>query len=432
MKIFGKREPLILLVGDISVLVAALWTSLLLRNLSTPSRELFVSHLGPFAVVFAIFVTNLYIAGLYSKQTSVLRSKLSTSILNTHIASASLSVLFFYLTPFFGITPKIVLFIFIVVSLALILSWRLYGYFFFASRGAENVFVSGSGREAQELLNELRANPVHGFRSVERFEEASLVIADFSDEEVRSAFPDLYKRIFSGQTFLDIRRVYEDIFDRVPLSLLRYDWFLENISAHPRIAYDVLKRIMDVLISLPLILVLLVIYPFVALAIKLEDGGSVLISQERVGKNNKIVKIYKFRSMTGNDQGNYGSQGGTSLRVTRVGAFLRRSRIDEFPQLWSVLRGDQSLIGPRPELPALVDLYDKEIPYYNMRHIIKPGLSGWAQIHQESNHPHHKEAVEETKEKLSYDLYYVKNRSIMLDIKTALRTVKTLLSRVGV
>jgi lipopolysaccharide/colanic/teichoic acid biosynthesis glycosyltransferase len=114
----------------------------------------------------------------------------------------------------------------------------------------------------------------------------------------------------------------------------------------------------------------------------------------------------------------------------KVGAFLRKTRIDELPQLWNVLKGDVSLIGPRPEIPALVKLYESEIQYYNIRHLIKPGLSGWAQLYHD-NHPHHGEAVGQTKEKLAYDLFYIKNRSFMLDIKIGLKTINKLLSRSG-
>jgi len=117
-------------------------------------------------------------------------------------------------------------------------------------------------------------------------------------------------------------------------------------------------------------------------------------------------------------------------KVTRIGEFLRKTRIDELPQLWNVLRGDLSLVGPRPELPNLASLYEKEIPYYNVRHLIKPGLSGWAQIHQE-NPPKFDVGYDETKLKLSYDLYYIKNRSFILDVKIALRTLQTLFSRSG-
>ena len=113
-----------------------------------------------------------------------------------------------------------------------------------------------------------------------------------------------------------------------------------------------------------------------------------------------------------------------------MGKFLRKTSLDEFPQFWNVLKGDLSLIGPRPELPALAKSYAEKIPYYNVRHLVRPGLSGWAQIYHEK-HPHHGLDTEETKNKLSYDLYYIKNRSFLLDIKIALRTLKTLVSIAG-
>ena len=140
------------------------------------------------------------------------------------------------------------------------------------------------------------------------------------------------------------------------------------------------------------------------------------------------MRIMKFRTMSiANDGGVWGNS--RKNTITRVGGFLRRSRIDELPQLWNVVRGDISLIGPRPEFPEPVALYIKEIPYYNLRHIVKPGLSGWAQIY--GKHPHHGINSDETRDKLSYDLYYIKNRSLTLDLKIALRTMEVLLSFAG-
>jgi lipopolysaccharide/colanic/teichoic acid biosynthesis glycosyltransferase len=213
------------------------------------------------------------------------------------------------------------------------------------------------------------------------------------------------------------------------LSLIKYSWFLENISLAPKITYDILKRLMDIVIAVPAGLISLIVYPFVYIAIKLEDGGPVFFSQERIGKNGSIMRIYKFRSMYSNDQVDVLRD--SKNRITRIGDTLRKTRIDELPQLWNVIKGDVSLIGPRPELPTLVKLYEKEIPYYGIRHLIKPGLSGWAQIYHD-NHPHHGAEVAETKEKLSYDLYYIKNRSFILDIQIVLKTVKKLFSIAGV
>ena len=162
---------------------------------------------------------------------------------------------------------------------------------------------------------------------------------------------------------------------------------------------------------------------------KLEGRGPIFTYQDRIGRNNRIIRILKFRTMLFNDNGDWQNKGVIN-KVTRVGNFLRKTRLDEFPQLWNVLRGDISLIGPRPEFPEAVKHYTDEISYYNIRHLIKPGLSGWAQIHQDK-HPHHGLDSLETADKLSYDLYYIKNRSFLLDIKIALRTLKTLLSIAG-
>ncbi|MEK7136036.1 MAG: sugar transferase, partial [Patescibacteria group bacterium] len=169
-------------------------------------------------------------------------------------------------------------------------------------------------------------------------------------------------------------------------------------------------------------------YPLIMLAIKLDDGGEIFIYPERVGEHNRPIRLLKFRTMTvGNDGGQWGM---VENKVTRVGAFLRRTRLDELPQIWNVIRGDLSLVGPRPEFAPAVGLYGEEIKFYNVRHLVKPGLSGWAQIYGEQ--PHHGIGVEETKNKLSYDLFYIKNRSILLDIKIALKTIRILLSRSGV
>ena len=151
--------------------------------------------------------------------------------------------------------------------------------------------------------------------------------------------------------------------------------------------YDFLKRVMDILLAIIIGAFYIIMLPFVYVAIKLNDGGPVHFFQERVGKNNVIIKIMKFRTMNAVDDGTWVTQDGTKdtreMRVTKVGKFLRKARIDEFPQFWNILIGDISFIGPRPELPALVKFYEKEIPYYNVRHLITPGLSGWAQIHHD-------------------------------------------------
>jgi lipopolysaccharide/colanic/teichoic acid biosynthesis glycosyltransferase len=327
------------------------------------------------------------------------------------------------------------------------LTWRLNSQLFLGKVDKQAALLIGSGQEMKELLYEVNENNIYDLHFVSSVDVGNLssfdiqediikevysnniktIVIDFSHENVNPLLPHLYNLIFSRVRFIDSHKIYEEIFDRIPLSLVTYSWFLENISVSPKFTYDFLKRIMDIILAILLGLPSLVFYPLVYLAIKFEDRGKIFILQERIGRDGKVFKLYKFRTYMFDDSNIHGNK---DNRVTRVGSFLRKSRIDELPQLWNVLSGDISLIGPRPELPSGVAIYDKEVPYYNIRHLIKPGLSGWAQIHQE-NHPHHGAEVNLTKEKLTYDIYYIKNRSFWLDIKIALKTIKELISRSG-
>jgi lipopolysaccharide/colanic/teichoic acid biosynthesis glycosyltransferase len=194
--------------------------------------------------------------------------------------------------------------------------------------------------------------------------------------------------------------------------------------------YDLLKRLIDIGASACGLVLSAPIYPFVALAIKIDDGGSIFITQTRVGKFQRPIEIRKFRSMSGNDMGDYGARGKSVLSITRVGRWLRILRIDELPQLWNVLTGDLSIVGPRPELPALAAEYSAKIPYYNARYLIAPGLTGWAQMRHD-RHPHHGANITETKEKLAYDLYYLKHRSLIMDVFVMLQTIRIVLTARG-
>lgn len=449
MKILDRKESILLFLGDLLIFIFSLWFSLSIRNFGFPSLNEFYNHLTPFSFIFLTWILSFFIAGLYEKHTVMLKSKLPNIILKTQIFNSIISALFFYLIPYFGIAPKTILFIYLFVSFILILFWRIYSERLFGFKERERAILIGSGEEMYDLKNEINNNSRYSLEFVSSIdldkidsldfqseildrissEGISIIVIDLLNKKVEPILPHLYNLIFSKIKFVDMHKIYEDIFDRVPLSLLKYNWFLENISFAQRIGYDVLKRGMDIGLSFLLGSISLVFYPFVILLIKFDDGGPVFISQERVGQNNKIIKIVKFRSMSVNKDGMTEKEKGH--KITKVGGFLRKTRIDELPQLWSILKGDMSLIGPRPEIPQLVKLYEKEISYYNIRHLIKPGLSGWAQLYHRTP-PKFNVNSDETKIKLSYDLYYIKNHSFFLDLKIALKTLKALLSRSGV
>jgi exopolysaccharide biosynthesis polyprenyl glycosylphosphotransferase len=451
MKLSGKKDTMVLFLGDIVLFYVTLWLALLIRYSSLPSWDILSIHLLPFSVVFVVWLVVFLIAGLYEKHTVFLKRKLPSIILNAVLVNILIAISFFYFIPAFGITPKTNLFIYLIVYLALILLWRLYGFEMFRSGAKQNAILVGYGEEIDELLDEINNNNRYNLRFVSSIDldsfdshdfyskilnriytdNISVVAIDLHNPKVDPLLPHFYNLIFSNIIFLDTHNVYEDLFGRIPLSLVQHSWFLENISLAPKIFYDLFKRTMDWIISFFLFFLSLIVYPFIALAIKIEDGGSVFYTNTVVGQNGKNFKIIKFRSMSVNKKDGVWIGEDSVSRVTKVGEIIRKTRIDELPQLINVIKGDLSLIGPRPELPALVKEYEESVPYYNIRHLIKPGLSGWAQINQHKV-PHHGVGVEETKVKLSYDLFYIKNRSIFLDVKIALRTIQTILSRSGI
>lgn len=445
MKTVFRPRLMVLFLGDIFFLGFSLWLSLFLRAFQIPGTALLAAYAFPFLFLAILSVGVFFIAGLYESRSVIFpRRTLSITLLIAQIVNTLIAALFFFFVPIFGVTPKTVLLIYLIVSFFLVLCWRVFLFPRLGLQVRESAIVVGEGKEVEELVQALRGAP-HALAYIAAVVAPSqetlsstianalaeykprFVIADFSDKRVDAAFPSLYNLLAQGICFFDASALYEEVFGRVPLSHINDTWLAQHVSSYSRILYDFTKMAIDILAGFVLACVSLVFYPFIALAILLEDGFPIFIAQDRVGKNNVLVRIYKFRSMSGNDNGHY-VNGATTLRVTKVGRFLRAWRFDELPQLWNVLGGNLSLIGPRLELPTLVTQYETVIPYYGVRHLIKPGLSGWAQLHYHAD-PHHGTDVEATKMKLAYDLYYLKHRSLTLDLVIAVQTIRRLLIR---
>ncbi len=440
-----KKQFAVLVLGDLLVFIASLWLSLYARAFIIPSNVIFFDHLKAFSILFIVWFFVYFTAGLYDRYTILIRKKLPQRILTAQVFNVISATAFFYGIPFFGLTPKTLLALYLVISTLLIALWRLVIFSNISDSTRVKIVVLAEGADidflAQKIAGASATNSPVAIAEVVKPSEgvsalqiesilskhgAQILAIDPNNPHIQAESSSLYGLIFKGIQFVNVQDIYEDLTDMVPLGLIDEMWFLEHASTDSSFIYDFIKRTMDVCIALPLMIVPALTYPFVWIAIKLEDGGPFFYGAERIGEGGKKMKMYKVRSMSVMDDGN--QLGKHADKITRVGKFVRVTRLDEFAQLASVLKGEFSLIGPRPEFPKLVELYNKEIPHYNMRHIIKPGLSGWAQIHHEKP-PH---SVEETKEKLAYDLYYIKHRSLWLDLKIALQTIKTLLSRVGV
>jgi lipopolysaccharide/colanic/teichoic acid biosynthesis glycosyltransferase len=453
-----SRELLVLISGDIAVFMVSLWLTLLLRYLSVPSVELLLDHLGPFVLLSSIWLLIFYMAGLYDKHTVFLKSLLFSRILNTQVVNILLASLVFLIIPF-SIAPKTNLVIYLLVSVVLITWWRMVLFNKVSPRTEHKAILIADGAEAIELVDEINNNDRYNYSFVRIIDEAaatatpdfdkkllqliereniSIIVANPNGGYIETVLPKIFdlSYITFKLTFLDFYKVYEDTFDKVPLSALSYDWFITHVSQSKSLTYDVLKRVIDVVGSLILGSIFLLMLPFLYLAMRIEGSGPMFISQQRIGRLNAPVTVYKIRTMTENRSASAtwtNEDAAQGNRVTKVGNVLRKLSIDEIPQVWTILKGEMSLIGPRNDIKGLGERLSAEISYYNVRNFVKPGVTGWAQTHQHYMSDNiSPQSLEESKERLSYDLYYVKNRSLMLDVAVALRTLKTVLSRFGV
>ena len=249
------------------------------------------------------------------------------------------------------------------------------------------------------------------------------VLVDFTDKLLRD--PKITEKLLQykleGLQYYNYLEFYETYENKLPISHLSPKWFLENTGFeiyHNNFNLKA-KRLLDLLSALLIGIFAAPVIVLAAIIVKLESKGPVFFIQERIGEGNKKFNIVKFRSMT-TDAEKDGPQWASKNdnRVTKFGKIMRATRIDELPQLWNVLRGEMSFVGPRPERECFIQQLEKEIPYYNLRHTVKPGLTGWAQV----MYPYGA-SVEDAYRKLQYDLYYIKHHSIPFDVKVLLKTV---------
>ena len=224
-----------------------------------------------------------------------------------------------------------------------------------------------------------------------------------------------------GVKVQDATEVIEKVSGKIGVDGLYPSWLIFSDGFHAR---QYLHRAVSALASVVLLTLSLPLLPFVVLSIKAFSPGPVLYRQKRVGRNGAIFTCFKFRTMHKDAEADTGPTWARDddPRITRIGRILRMTRIDELPQLWNVLRGDMAFVGPRPERPEFVEMLNREIPYYHLRHTVPPGITGWAQIRYQYGN-----SVEDAKEKLQYDLYYVKHRSLALDLLIMFETIKTIL-----
>ena len=356
--------------------------------------------------------------------------------------------------------PRIGVGAFLLFASALTLTWRMLFIRMYKTTGQRRrMLLIGAGKAGQTLAEIYGKSDTHSFNIIGFVDDdkkkmgkvfdgirvlgTSLQLLHLIDAYRISDLVVAINGEINGETFqiildaqesgVDVTRMpllYEEMTSRVPVHHLESDWIIRSFvdGLHVSGFYELTKRLLDIIGALFGLVIFVILLPFLALAIWLDTGSPIFYTQDRLGKGGIRFKIYKFRSML-QDADMEGAPFTTmenDPRVTRVGSFLRRTRLDELPQFWSVLRGEMSLVGPRAERPSLVSEYQKQIPFYRARLLVKPGLTGWAQINYG-----YVSSVTETVVKLEYDLYYIKHRTLMMDISIILRTIGTVLRRTG-
>lgn len=364
-------------------------------------------------------------------------------------------LLYFFYTDSGGIAlPRRGVAIFVGSASVLTLGWRsIYIRVFTAPRFLRRVALVGGGKTGRillQIISELWPPPfymvgiidddpkkagiqVEGLPVIGTSEnllplisekQISDIIVCISGEMHGSMFQALLDAQEQGVEISRMPVVYEDLLGRVPIRLLEADWILRSFVDQARVGgfYELGKRLVDVAGGVAGLLILLLILPFVGLAIVLDDGFPIFYAQTRSGRGGQPYQIIKFRTMRrdaeADGQPHWAKE--DDERATRTGRFLRKTHLDEIPQFWNVLRGDMSLVGPRAERPELVEMFQRHVPFYRARLMVKPGVTGWAQVNFG-----YASTIDETITKLEYDLYYIKHRSLRTDLIILLRTPAT-------
>ncbi|MBF6609057.1 MAG: exopolysaccharide biosynthesis polyprenyl glycosylphosphotransferase [Flavobacterium sp.] len=379
-------------------------------------------------------------------------------VVKSIILTASCTVLIYLLTPIF--TPVLpsnriqILFFFLAVLLALFFWRMLYVRFFGSQRFTKKVVLICDREQVRELVSGLEnvdphykvigyintehASDVtvnHAVQNVLAEELSAFVRANSASEVViASQKPDaitinLYNQLIhlleSGFIIREYTQVYESITQRIPVQYVARDFyrFFPFSRSNQNQLYLLAVRIFEVLISIAGLAVGLILLPIILIGNSIGNRGKLFYTQQRVGKNGTVFTIIKFRTMVKNaESGGAVFTTTNDARITKFGKFLRKTRIDEFPQFLNILKGEMAVIGPRPERPVFVAEIAEKMPFYETRHVVKPGLTGWAQVNYSYG-----ETIDDSLMKLQYDLYYIKHRSLFLDVNIMVKTLSTIL-----
>lgn len=450
-----KKKKVLILCGDLAALLLALAAMIFLRYGAADFGIMWQAHAQPMLVVGLFWIVLLYANGLYDL--FVIQPSLSfyRRFVQVWMLALATAVAVFYLVPAWRITPKTNLLVVAVLWGLLIIGWRMVCAMTHIAARPRVLFIEPN-RELVELISTLHHNKQIGYKVVgvvSQMNGALPLVADDvprlpattpvralvaehkinlivvgSEAQTAALNRELYELLFWHVRITTGDSFFESLTGRIQVTSLGERWFFEHVNPERAVLYVSVHTIIDYIVAALGLVVLGLVLPVVALAVRLTDRGPIFFKQERVGHNGKKFLVYKLRTMRVLAPDGSAETGGaqtTSVgdpRVTAVGAVLRKMRIDELPQMINILRGEMSLIGPRPERPQFVHEFEKHTPFFSVRHLVKPGVTGWAQI----NYPYAETLTQQMK-KFQYDLYYLKNRSFFLDVTILLKTVHVVL-----
>ncbi len=411
---------------------------------------------GP-AIVFAMIMVALnFMFGLYRRPDRLPLPKYVVRLVLAMAIGAPVAYLTLELLP--GGAPFQHIFgdILLLAFVGLIVVQRMVVSPLLRSRFHHNVLVMGTGPEARGVEASLASNAAPGLRLVGFYahveqaknvnsssvfgREVDLVdvVNKLKVDEIIVAMRDqrggvlplraLLECRLRGIRVTDLARFFERVHGQIPIEAVKASWLIYGNGFRQDLLRTVIKRTFDIVASLVLLFTMLPLMLIVAILLGMESGAPIIYRQERVGLGGRSFQLLKFRSMRPDAEADGKPKWATvgDPRITKLGAMLRRTRADELPQLLNVLRGEMSLVGPRPERPVFVEMLTQQIPFYAVRHSVKPGLTGWAQVRYSYG-----ASVEQSMKKLEYDLYYVKNHSLFLDCHILLATVRVVMRGEG-
>lgn len=462
MPIWSKnfaRTPLVLLgLTESAILFASVYVAVLM---AVGGIEIFEQSMGPLApkaaVLSVVMLLSLIAMGLYQFHQRVYFREVIARILVSILLGTTILAAAYYFVPAFNLEPRIAATA-VFGSLGFLLLLR----FLFMRNVDDNIFrrrtlIYGAGAKAGAIFDLKRRADRRGFRIVgtvpapgdthcnessaaliKQRQLSDIALETGADEIIiamddrRGNFPvrELLDAKLRGVEVLELVDFLERETGKIDIDLVDPGWLIYSAGFRHGPIRSMMKRIFDLAVAIPATFLVAPVVVLVTIAIKLEDGlkAPVIYRQERVGKHGQLFNVIKFRSMRvdaeQDGQAVWAQEG--DPRITKVGSLMRKFRIDELPQIFNVLMGQMSIVGPRPERPQFVDQLTAEIPYYAERHSIKPGVTGWAQLKYS-----YVSSTEATKEKLRYDLYYVKNHSLLLDVMIILQTAEVVLWQKG-